>query len=139
MAASTGLWWPKPEAGDIVWCHFPHLPDMQPGPKPRPALIVRVIGQLAHYRVSVAYGTNQKIASLRRGEFLMRKDGSTAFKLSGLSFDIKFSFADTVELDFSDLWFKLPPGTPSGISPKLGVLHAVYGKAAYAAYLATQP
>jgi hypothetical protein len=102
-------------------------------------LIVRVIDQLPHYRVLVAYGTSQKTTSLRRGEFLLRRDASTAFKLSGLSFDTKFSFTDTVELDFSDQWFKVPPGTPSGISPKLGVLHAVYGKAAYAAYLAIQP
>jgi hypothetical protein len=112
---------------------------MQPGPKPRPALIVRVVERQPHYRVLVAYGASQKITLLRRGEFSIRKDGSAAFKLTGLSFDTKFSFADTVELDFSDQWFKVPPGTPSGISPKLGVLHAVYGKAAYAAYLATQP
>ena len=122
-----------------MWCHFPHLPDLQPGPKPRPALIVRVIEQQPHYRVLVAYGTSQKITSLRRGEFLLRKDGSAAFKLTGLSFDTKFSFADTVELDFSNQWFKLPPGTPGGVSPKLGVLHAAYGKAAHAAYLAIQP
>ncbi|MGA8513291.1 MAG: type II toxin-antitoxin system PemK/MazF family toxin [Burkholderiaceae bacterium] len=139
MRTSPGLWWPKPEAGDIVWCQFPHLPNLEPGPKPRPALVVRVIERNPHYRVLVAYGTSQKTTSLRRGEFLLRKDASAAFKLSGLGYDTKFSFADSVELDYSDHWFKVPPGASGGVSPKLGVLHAVYGKAAYAAYLATKP
>ena len=66
----------------------------------------------------------------------MRKDGSAAFKLSGLSFDTKFSFANAVELDYSNQWFKVPPLAPCGQLPKLGTLHAVYGRAAYAAYRA---
>jgi hypothetical protein len=139
MRTSSGLWWPKPEAGDMVWCQFPHLPELEPGPKPRPALVLGVIERQPHYRVVVAYGTSQKASTLRRGEFVMRMDGSAAFKLSGLSFDTKFSFADAVELDYSDHRFKVPPGTATGISPKLGVLHAVYGKAAHAAYLAVHP
>lgn len=89
-----------------------------------------------HYRVFVAYGTSQKLASLRGGEFVMRKDGSAAFKLSGLSFDTKFRFANAVELDYSNQWFKVPPLAPCGQLPKLGTLHAVYGRAAYAAYRA---
>ncbi len=136
----SALWWPRPEAGDLVWCHFPHLspllPHLQPGPKPRPALIVRVIERNPHYRVFVAYGTSQKTASLRSGEFLIRKDGSNAYKLSGLSFDTKFSFVHSVELDFSSQWFKVPPLAPFGQLPKIGVLHAAYAKAAYAAYRA---
>ena len=128
------LWWPQPEAGDLVWCRFPVLTNLHPGPKPRPVLIVRVIERNPHFRVFVAYGTSQKTTSLRRGEFLMRKDGSTAYKLSGLSFDTKFSFANTVELDYSSDWFKVPPHAPCGQLPKIGVLHAAYGRAAYAAY-----
>ena len=119
-----------------MWCHFPQSPLLQPGPKPRPALIVRVIERNPHYRVFVAYGTSQKTASLRSGEFLIRKDGSTAFKLSGLSFDTKFSFSKTVELDYSSQWFKVPPLAPCGQLPKIGVLHAAYARAAYAAYQA---
>ena len=34
--------WALPEPGDIVWCVFPELPDLEPGPKPRPALVVTV-------------------------------------------------------------------------------------------------
>jgi hypothetical protein len=131
-------WWPKPEAGDLVWCHFPHLPKIEPGPKPRPALVFEVIERKPHFRVSVVYGTSQKTTSLRRGEFLMRKNSSTAFKVSGLSFETKFSFAEMLELDYSDTWFKVPPHAPCGQIPKIGILHAVYAKAAQAAYLATQ-
>ena len=136
MPSAEQLWWPRPEAGDIVWCHFPHLPELKPGPKPRPALVVRVIERTPHYRVFVIYGTSQKIDSLHRAEFLLRKDGSAAFHLSGLSYDTKFNFADSVELDFSDRWFKVPPTAPNGQTPKLGVLHAVYVRAAHAAWSA---
>lgn len=128
------LWWPQPEAGDLVWCHFPHAAQVLPGPKPRPALIVRVIDRNPHYRVLAAYGTSQNTAALRSGEFLMRKDGSAAFKLSGLSFDTKFSFAQAVELDYSSHWFKVPPHAPCGQIPTLGTLHAVYGRAAHVAF-----
>ena len=127
-------WWPKPEAGDLVWCHFPHLPKVEPGPKPRPALVFEVTERKPHFRVTVVYGTSQKTASLRRGEFLMRKDSSAAFKVSGLSFETKFSFAAMVELDYSDTWFKVPPHAPYGQTPKMGILHAVYAKAAQSAY-----
>ncbi len=130
------LWWPRSEAGDLVWCQFPHLPHLEPGLKPRPALIVRVIERNPHYRVFVAYGTRQKTASLRSGEFLIRQDDSTAYKLSGLSFDTKFNFAQTVELNYSSQWFKVPPHAPCGQLPKIGVLHAKYAKAADAAYQA---
>jgi len=33
-------WWAEPAAGDIVWCHFPD--NINPRPKPRPALILAV-------------------------------------------------------------------------------------------------
>ena len=102
-------------------------------------LVVKVVALDAHYRVLVAYGTSQKTSALRRGEFLVRKEASNAFKLSGLSFDTKFSFAHSVELDFAEEWFTVPPGAPHGQTPKIGTLHAVYGRAAHAAYLAMQP
>jgi hypothetical protein len=142
MAQDSSLWWPKPEAGDIVWCHFSHLPKLDPGPKPRPALIVRAqerIGSQAGYRVFVVYGTSKKTTTLRKGEFLLRTDQSSAFQLSGLSFDTKFSFVNSVELDFSSEWFKISATPANAQTPKIGVLHATYAKVAYAAYLAIYP
>ena len=138
MRVPSALWWPKPEAGDIVWCHFPYLPATVPGPKPRPALLVRLIEHNAYYRALVGYGTSQKTNTLRSGEFLIRKDNSAAFKISGLSFDTKFSFKHMLELDYSDQWFKIPPESPHGQTPTIGTLHAVYAQAAHAAYLASQ-
>lgn len=142
MTQIPAVWWPKPEAGDIVWCHFPHLPNLDPGPKPRPALVVRVREHESlprAYRAFVAYGTSQKTTTLHKGEFLLQKDQTSAFQLSGLSFDTKFSFSKAVELDFSSNWFKPSPAQENTPTPKIGVLHSVYAKAAYAAYLAIYP
>ena len=142
MTEDVREWWPKPEAGDIVWCHFPHLPNLEPGPKPRPAVVVSVkerLGSQKSYRVFVAYGTSQKTTALYKGEFLLRNDQSSAFQLSGLSFDTKFSFSNSVELDFSSQWFKIPSAAASAQIPKIGVLHSAYAKAAYAAYLTIYP
>ena len=142
MAQHAAVWWPKPEAGDIVWCHFPHLPNLDPGPKPRPALVVRVrerVEPQPGFRVFVAYGTSQKTMALHQGEFLLRNNQSSAFLLSGLSFDTKFSFNKAVELDFSSDWFKVSSAQKNTQTPKIGVLHSVYAKAAYAAFLAVYP
>lgn len=142
MTETADVWWPKPEAGDIVWCQFPHLPSLDPGPKPRPALVVRVKEHERvprAYRAFVAYGTSQKTMALYKGEFLLQKNQSAAFQLSGLSFDTKFSFNKAVELDFSSDWFKVSSAQKNTQTPKIGVLHSVYAKAAYAAFLAVYP
>ena len=139
MAQDAKVWWPTPEAGDIVWCHFPHLPKLDPGPKPRPALIVTVKEREPYQigcRVFVVYGTTKNTAALHKGDFLLRNDQSAAFQLSGLSFDTKFCFSNAVELDFSSEWFKILNAKSNLKTPKLGVLHSVYAKAAYAAYSA---
>ena len=61
-------WWGEPTAGDIVWCHFPD--DINPRPKPRPALILVVFDDDApRFEVRVAYGTSQRTTTLHRGEF----------------------------------------------------------------------
>lgn len=117
-------WWPAPEAGDIVWCHFPVLTSLEPGLKPRPALVVKVFDDaLAQCVVLVAYGTSQKTDQLRSGEFLIADHQSAAYALAGLSYSTKFSFHNTVELPYHDGWFKVPPSAPHGQTPKLGILH----------------
>jgi hypothetical protein len=117
-------WWLAPEAGDIVWCRFPENRGIEPGPKPRPALVVRVFDDHApRFFVLVAYGTSQKTDCLRSGEFLIGQQDAAAYRLVGLSYSTKFSFRNTVELPFNDEWFRPPPGAPHGQIPKLGVLH----------------
>ena len=117
-------WWPAPEAGEIVWCHFPEHKGIKPRPKPRPALVVKVFDdQTPHSIVLVAYGTSQKTDQLRSGEFLITDHEAAAYQLAGLSYSTKFSFHSTVTLPYSSEWFKVPPGAPNGQTPKLGVLH----------------
>lgn len=132
-------WWPEPDAGDIVWCHFPEDRGIDPGPKPRPALIIKVFDDNApNYVVLVAYGTSQKTDLLRSGEFLISNRNITAYQLSGLSFSTKFSFQNTVELPYCSDWFKVPPNSTNRQKPTLGVLHPSLLKQAGAAWVAVQ-
>ena len=62
--------WPPPTVGDIVWCHFPELPALEPALKPRPALVLGVETREDGIAVTVAYGTSKKVTSLKVGEFL---------------------------------------------------------------------
>ena len=135
------LWWPQPEAGEIVWCRFPlkqGIPaGVSPGPKPRPALVVKLFDDFApQWFVKVAYGTSQKTNQLRTGEFVITREDTAAFRLAGLTYPTKFSFAQTVELPFNDLWFKPPPGAQHGKLPKLGMLHPNAMRRAQAAWRA---
>ena len=133
-------WWPSPEAGEIVWCHFPQDQLREPGPKPRPALVVKVFDDHApRFYVLVAYGTSQKANQLRSGEFLISNLEMAAYRLAGLSYPTKFSFHNVVELPFNDQWFKPPPHAPFGQTPKLGVLHPSLMRRVQAAWEAAQP
>ena len=131
--------WPAPEAGDIVWCHFPEDRSIEPGPRPRPALVVKVFDDDApRYAVLIAYGTSQKTDRLLAGEFLIAPVDRAAYKLAGLSYPTKFSFKQTVELPYNEAWFKVPPAAPHGQTPKLGVLHPSLMRRAGAAWAAVQ-
>ena len=132
-------WWPTPDAGDIVWCNFPENKGIEPGPKPRPALVVKVFDdQTPCFVVLVAYGTSQKTDQLRSGEFLIADREAAAYQLAGLSYSTKFSFHSTVELPYNSEWFKVPPGAPNGQTPRLGVLHPSLMQRVRAAWDATQ-
>jgi hypothetical protein len=124
MASKMLAWWPQPMAGDVLWCHFPHLPQLDPGPKPRPGLVMQV-RELSpqKYRVLIAYGTSQKTRQLRSGEFAVSPQDGAAYSLMGLQAETKFSLQQSVELDYNETWFKPPPHQPHGLSPKLGMLH----------------
>ncbi len=126
-----------PIVGDIVWCHFPELPGLDLGPKPRPALVVRVTFKDDGVEVAVVYGTSQRLNRLMSGEFAIRKSlNPVAFNLAGLSFDTKFNFRQIVDLPWTDRFFKVPPKAAHGQTPKLGTLHPSMMVATRAAYLA---
>ena len=72
----TSVWWVEPIAGEIVWCHFPD--NINPRPKPRPALILAVFDDDApQFHVRVAYGTSQRTTTLHSGEFAILRARNT--------------------------------------------------------------
>lgn len=132
-------WWPAPDVGEIVWCHFPENKGIESGPKPRPALAVTVYDDKDHrFSVKVIYGTSQKTDQLRSGEFLISKSDVSAYKAAGLSYSTKFNFHSAIDLPYCSDWFDVPPGAPNGQTPKLGVLHSNLMRRVTAAYDATQ-
>lgn len=125
-----------PKPGDIVWCRFPQEKSLQPGPKPRPALVLRV-GEIDGVpAVAIAYGTSQKVERLFPGEFAILPSDGAAYTASGLSYPTKFNLARSIELPINDRWFAVAPGAPFGQQPKLGVLHPSLMKRAQAAHRA---
>lgn len=84
-------WWKQPLAGDLVWCFFPQHRQLEPGPKPRPGLILevrRVLGSDQQLALRVVYGTStfgsaclQKVDTLSSGEFLSDRPDGAAFQL----------------------------------------------------------
>ena len=129
-------WSAEPTAGDIVWCHFPD--NINPRPKPRPALILAVFDDDApQFEVRLAYGTSQRTTTLHRGEFsILRDRNPAAYSAAGFSYDTKFDLKQIIDLPFMTEWFSVPPTAPHGQIPKLGTLHPSLVRALEAAYRA---
>jgi hypothetical protein len=129
----------RPTAGEIVWCHFPD--DINPRPKPRPALILVVFDDDApQFTVRVAYVTSQRTTTLHQGEFAILRDRSpAAFEAAGLSYDTKFDLGKSLDLPYTTEWFKVPPAAPHCQFPKLGTLHPSLVRAVQAAHRASKP
>lgn len=126
--------WISPTPGDIVWCRFPQLPKRNPGPKPRPALVLDVTELEDGTKVTVIYGTSQGLNRLYAGQFtIARQANAAAYSTAGLSYDTKFDFKQKIELPWNEDFFAVPPNTPHGQTPKLGSLHASMMRAALAA------
>ena len=101
--------WSLPAPGDIVWCLFPEVPNIEPGPKPRPAIVLSVERLDDGDQVSVVYGTSQHLMRLKTGEVaITQAKNPAAFKLAGLAYDTKFDFKVIVDLPWSDRYFKVP-------------------------------
>ena len=129
--------WKPPAPGDLVWCKFPELPDKGPGPKPRPALVLSVITHEDGSVVSVVYGTSQRVDRLKAGEFaILRSSNPAAFTLAGLAFDTKFDFKLSLQLPWTEQFFKVAPRAAHGQTPKLGTLHPSLIRAVQAAHQA---
>ena len=132
--------WPAPEPGDIVWCRFPERPRDKPGPKPRPALVLRVADKTGGIEVTVAYGTSQGLTRMVAGEFAIRKQqNSAAYAFAGLSYDTKFNLVKALTLPWDAVFFAIAPDPKHGQTPKLGSLHPGMMKVAAAAMQAVRP
>lgn len=125
-------------AGEIVWCHFPD--NVNPRPKPRPALILNVFDEDApECSVEVAYGTSQRTTTLHRGEFAILRDRNpAAYAAAGFSYDTQFNLRQTVVLPFNTEWFSVPPAAPHGQTPMLDTLHSSLMRAVEAAFRTTK-
>jgi hypothetical protein len=129
--------WNLPAPGDIVWCMFPEVPDIEPGPKPRPALVVSVENREDGAVVTVVYGTSQHVTRLKTGEVaITQANHPAAYGLAGLAYDTKFDFKVMVDLAWSDRYFKVPLRNRLGNTPKIGTLHATVLHAVEVAYRA---
>jgi mRNA-degrading endonuclease toxin of MazEF toxin-antitoxin module len=85
--------WNLPAPGDIVWCLFTEVPNIEPGPKPRPAIVLSVERLDDGDQVSVVYGTSQHLMRLKTGEVaITQAKNPAAFKLADLAYDTKFDF-----------------------------------------------
>ena len=138
MAAPGGKppYFPLPTPGDIVWCAFPETVG-QPGPKNRPALVVRVAPTT--HAVSVVYGTSRRTDKLFPTEIVLDPTDA-GFALSGLSYRTKFDLAVQVQLPFDGTWFSPAPGPQiNSPLPKMGVLHPGYMPAIAAAVKRIRP
>ena len=129
--------WKLPAPGDIVWCLFPEVPDIEPGPKPQPALVMRVERRQDGDLVSLVYGTSKNLTRLRSGEVaITQSKNPAAYALAGLAYDTKFNFKVIVELPWTDRYFKVPTRNLHGNTPKIGTLHATILHSVEVAYRA---
>lgn len=124
MATKAKKYTPLPEPGDIAWTYFPQVPGV-PGPKPRPALVVKVAEE--DNAVMVVYGTSQKTNKIYSTEFVLRTVDA-GFAISGLAHDTKFDMSTLIKLPYDSDWFDLAPikGGEAPTSPVMGALHPTY-------------
>jgi hypothetical protein len=129
--------WKLPAPGDIVWCLFPEVPDIEPRPKPQPALVMRVERRQDGDLVRLVYGTSKNLTRLSSGEVaITQSKNPAAYALAGLAYDTKFNFKVIVELPWTDRYFKVPTRNLHGNTPKIGTLHATILHSVEVAYRA---
>jgi hypothetical protein len=116
---------------------FPEVPDIDPGPKPRPALVMGIEAREDGVLVRVVHGTSQNLSRLKTGEVAITQEKHpAAYALAGLAYDTKFDFKVIVELPWSERYFKVPLRNRHGKTPKIGTLHATVLRAVESAYRA---
>lgn len=115
---------PMPAAGETALCRFPDdLVARRPGPKKRPAIILRVSAtpdRHGAYRVTVCYATSN-LTRVHDWDLLVdEQHDHDALMRMGLACTTKFDLSELVTLPYTDEWFSVPEMTPFGWLPKLG-------------------
>lgn len=108
-----------PAPYDIVWCRFPHEPDLgKPGPYARPALVRNAATQSdGTGEVEVVYGTTNLKLGKRRFDFVVSK--ATEMDACGLYRATRFDLDQIVWLPWTTDWFEI---LPEYNSPIIGTL-----------------
>ena len=121
MTRAHAAWYAPPQPGDIVQCWFPQDKFAAPGPKSRPALVMRVdefeVAGKLQVDVTIAYGTST-IAPVRAGQFVL----PCLHAVAGLARDTKFDLTNQCALPFNSTWFCAPPGQAATAPPRRGRL-----------------
>ena len=121
MTAIQAAWYTPPQPGDIVQCWFPQDKFAAPGPKSRPALVMRVdefeVAGRLQADVTIAYGTST-LTSVRAGQFVL----PCVHAVAGLARDTKFDLTNQCALPFNSTWFCAPPGQAASAPPRRGRL-----------------
>ena len=121
MTQIASVWYAPPQPGDIVQCWFPQDKFAAPGPKGRPALVLRVdeyeVSGKLQADVTIAYGIST-IAPVRAGQFVL----PCAHVAAGLARDTKFDLTNQCALPFNSTWFCAPLGQAATAAPQRGRL-----------------
>lgn len=135
---------PSPEPGDVLWCRFPEIEGVKPGPKPRPCVVLWVSDPPPDadtpYRVRVVYGTTKiKGNTLPHEADIDPVSNPAAYKAAGLSYPTRFNFKKVVVLNYDEMFFERAPCGEKVAplpSPRMGTLHPSMMRAFFAAYSA---
>lgn len=131
--------WNLPEPGDIVWGNFPEDSREDPGPKPRPCLVISVSKTGNDYQITVASGTSKKLDKLYTGDVsITERLNKEAYQYAGLKLDTKFQLSVMKKLPWNDHFFGVRADKRFGDSPKIGKLHESMMRAFAAAYNAVK-
>ena len=108
-----------PTALDIVWCRFPFIEDPNnPGPKPRPGLVRRVLRKDQHIYVEVSFGTSNPKRYSERDLYIANFNDMAE---CGLPQATLFLLDRTVILPWAEEWFSK---CEDGSGPVIGQLNA---------------
>jgi hypothetical protein len=105
-----------PAPYDIVWCRFPEHVDLgEPGPKPRPAIVLNVAAdaEAGESEVQLVYGTGKLKFAKRPRDFFVTNVAE--MDACGLSKATRFDLDNIAWIPWEVHWFDILPGYASPV------------------------